>query len=781
LGNPAITLPPKETLLANVLRPADANSTGTTSSADAEQIVRQTFSQLPLYFVENQGQLDKGVAYYIQGSDKTIYFAPDGVTFALTAPLTPTLSQREWKFNSHRSNLEEGPGERVSQRWTVKLDFVGANPNARPIGQDKTEAILSYFKGTPDQWKAGLPTYSRIVYPDLWPGIDLVYYGTVNQLKYEFIVQPGADPAQIRLAYHGVTGVDISAAGQLEVTTPIVSFHDDTPMAYQEINGQQVSVPIAYDLPESSELSGTWGFHVGDYDPAHPLILDPAVIVYCGYIGGSGRDYGSDIAVDSAGNAYITGWTQSTETTFPVSVGPDLTFNGGSIDAFVAKVNSAGTGLVYAGYIGGSGKEQSFGIAVDSVGHAYVAGYTDSTETTFPVIVGPDLTHNGGRDGFVAKINTTGTGLVYAGYIGGSSDDSASDIGVDNRGSVYIIGSTQSTQVTFPVAVGPDLTYNGGGDAFVAKVNATGSGLVYTGYIGGSALDDGIGIAVDSAGNAYVTGDTDSTEASFPVEVGPDLTHNGGTDIFVAKVNATGLGLVYAGYIGGSGTDWVNGIAVDGLGNVSITGQTDSTEATFPVTVGPDLTYNGGSADAFVAEVNAVGSSLVYAGYMGGSGYDRGYRIAVDNAGGTYVTGWTDSTEATFPVIGGPDLTYNGGSYDAFVAKVGTEHPINIPLASVVISGPMIGFTQTNLIFNATVSPITATTPITYVWQATGQSAVTHAGGGTGDSVNFTWVTTGTKAITVTAANALDAVTSGYAVDISPTRYQVYLPIVMKH
>jgi acyl-CoA hydrolase len=405
-------------------------------------------------------------------------------------------------------------------------------------------------------------------------------------------------------------------------------------------------------------------------------VLDPALFVYAGYIGGSGRDVGLGIAVDSSGNAYVTGYTDSADATFPATVGPDLTYNGGSTDAFVAKVNAAGTALVYCGYIGGSDEDVGAGIAVDSSGNAYVTGFTQSTDATFPATVGPDLTYNGGStDAFVAKVNAAGTALVYCGYLGGAGEDFGYSIAVDSSGNAYVTGQTLSTEATFPVAVGPDLTFNGGSDAFVAKVNAAGTALVYCGYIGGSGFDIGRGIAVDSSGNAYVTGSTASTEATFPVAVGPDLTFNGGaspSDAFVAKVNAAGTALVYCGYIGGSGDDQGYGIAVDSSGNAFVTGSTSSTEVTFPVTVGPDLTYNGGSYDAFVAKVNAAGTALVYCGYIGGSNDDVSYGIAVDSSGNAYVTGYTQSTEATFPVTVGPGLTFNGFTFfgDAFVARV---------------------------------------------------------------------------------------------------------------
>ena len=536
--------------------------------------------------------------------------------------------------------------------------------------------MISYFKGPREAWRTGLPTYASVVYPSLWPGIDLVYTGTATRLKYTFLVHSGANPDRIQLAYRGVTAVTLTDGGELDVSTPSGGFRDAKPYAYQEMEGRRVEVGATYALGPDAAGTGGYGFRVGAYDAAALLVLDPSILVYAGYIGGSGQEQAEGIAADSAGNAYVTGATSSSEATFPATVGPDLTFNGG-YDAFVVKVNAAGTALVYAGYIGGSGGDGGYGIAADSAGNAYVTGRTDSSEATFPVTVGPDLTSNGGG-AFVAKVNAAGTSLVYAGYIDGTNIGRG--VAVDSVGNAYVTGATSSSEATFPATVGPDLTYNGALDVFVAKVNAAGTALVYAGYIGGSANDQGFGIAVDSVGNAYVTGATSSSEATFPATVGPDVTYNGGistgADQFVAKVNAAGTALLYAGYIGGSGDDgfiegheFTLGIAVDSAGNAYVAGSTESSQDTFPVTVGPDLTYNGGESDAFVAKVNTAGTALVYAGYIGGDGWELGFGIAIDNVGNAYVAGRTDSSEASFPVTVGPDLTYNGG-FDAFVAKI---------------------------------------------------------------------------------------------------------------
>jgi hypothetical protein len=593
-------------------------------------------AKLPVYFIANHGQVDARVSYYVQGRNSAVYFTPASVFFALKSN-----SQLAW----------------------VQLELLAANPHPRITSEGQTTALVSYFRGPREQWKTGLPTYSAITYHDVWPGIDLEFTGPDGLLKYNFHLRPGADPRHIRFAYRGATSVSLTAEGGVHVTTPAGSFSDEKPVAWQDTPRGPQPVDAAFQL-DRDELH----FHLGAYDPRLPLTIDPVVLLYAGYLGGATLEESYAIAVDQAGNAYVTGTTFSTQATLPVTVGPDLTFNGIS-DAFVAKVNPTGTALLYLGYLGGSGEDHGLAIAVDQAGNAYVAGDTGSTQASFPVTGGPDLTYNGGvYDAFLAKIDPSGTVLIYSGYLGGSDVDVAMAIAVDTAGNAYLTGYTSSPESSFPVIGGPDLTHNGGSDAFVAKVNPAGTALVYCGYLGGSGTEVGYGIAIDSSGSAYVAGNTNSTQATFPVAVGPDLTHNGISDAFVAKVNPAGTSLLYSGYVGGSDADLAYSIAVDAAGHAYITGRTGSNEATFPVLIGPDLTHNGGS-DAFVAKINPSGSTLLYAGYLGGNGTDSAQAIAIDAAGNAYVTGFTDSTQTTFPVTIGPDLTFNGG-IDAFIAKI---------------------------------------------------------------------------------------------------------------
>jgi len=466
-------------------------------------------------------------------------------------------------------------------------------------------------------------------------------------------VEPGGDPSQIVFGLEGSEKTYIDSEGRLVFTTRFGEVKLAELRVYQgdrEIAGRFVERP------------GGWGIVVGSYDPTQLLVIDP--LIYSTYIGGSSDDYGNAIAVDGSGNAYVTGETYSTN--YDVTLGAFQTNGGG--DVFVTKLNETGTALVYSTYIGGSGYDEGYGIAVDGSGNAYVTGYT--TSTNYPVTPGAfRRIHRGSADVFVTKLNTTGTALVYSTYIGGSYEDGGYGIAVDGSGNAYVTGSTYSTD--YPVTPGAFQT-NGGGldiaarwDVFVTKLNSTGTALVYSTYIGGSGDERGHAIAVDGSGNAYVTGYTSST--NYPVTSGAfQTTNGGGRDVFVTKLNATGAALVYSTYIGGSNGDLGYGIAVDGSGNAYVTGSTSSTN--YPVTPGAFQRIHRGSADVFVTKLNTTGTALVYSTYIGGSSGEGGTAIAVDGSGYAYVTGWTNSTD--YDVTPGAFQTTNGGVQDVFVTKL---------------------------------------------------------------------------------------------------------------
>ncbi|MBN2489827.1 MAG: SBBP repeat-containing protein [Planctomycetes bacterium] len=619
--------------------------------------LRATLAKLPLHIIENRGLYPDPVAYYLQGSDKTLFFTREGITFQL-----------------------KGRGHDC----VVKLEFVGGSPDVVPRGKDRQQAVFSYFRGPREAWRTGLASFGEVVYEDLWPGIDLVYRAGVGAVKYEFRLTPWADPGKIRLRYRGAASVGLTGSGALRVETPVAVVEDAPPVAWQhEDDGVCTPVDVAYSLtsPATQDEGATVRFEVGTYRADRELVIDPAVFVYCGYLGGSESDQPSGVAVDPQGNAYVAGLTHGPSPTFPVHVGPSTTYPGGGYSGFVAKVDASGRCLLYCGYIGGSSGAWATGIAVDAAGCAYVVGEVWSTESSFPVTVGPDLTFNGKTDCFVAKVNAAGTGLDYCGYLGGYGNDCGTAIAVDAKGCAYVVGYTASEDAThappgtpFPTAVGPDVTFNGGiNDAFVAKLDPTGTTWLYCGYIGGMATDIATAVAVDAKGCAYVVGYTASDETTFPVAVGPGRTMQVASDGFVAKVNAAGTGLDYCGYLGGSGTDELNAVAVDAGGCACVAGNTQSPASTLPLAVGPGLQRAGTTqdCDVLVAKVSPTGAHLVYCGLISGDLDDVGYGIAADAHGHAYVAGGTASSAQTFPAKKGPQLLKPGWA-DAFVAKIDT-------------------------------------------------------------------------------------------------------------
>jgi len=395
--------------------------------------------------------------------------------------------------------------------------------------------------------------------------------------------------------------------------------------------------------------------------PSFPLIIDP-ILSYSTYLGGStGDDIGKGIAVDASGNAYVAGYTTSTD--FPLQ-SPYQGTNRGSSDAFITKLTSAGNALSYSTYLGGSGADYGTGIAVDASGNAYVTGYTDSTN--FPLQSAYQGTLAGGYDAFITKFTSAGS-LVYSTYLGGSSSDFGYGIAVDASGNAYVTGNTTSNP--FPTTAGSfQTTYQGGsdpffggGDAFITKLSSTGSALSYSTYLGGTGSDFGYGIAVDASGYAYLAGYT--TSADFPTSTAYQATLKGDADAFITKLSSTGSALSYSTYLGGTDVDSGYGIAVDASGNAYVTGQTYSKN--FPMQ-GPFQATVGGLSDAFITKLSSAGNTLSFSTYLGGSGADYGSGIAVDASGSAYVAGYTSS--GNFPTLHPVQAAFAGWS-DAFITK----------------------------------------------------------------------------------------------------------------
>lgn len=679
---------------------------GTTPALAEARAVKEGYGKLPLTFEINEGQTDPRVQFLARGPQQTLFLTSNEAVFVLTKP-----EETESVFY---------------------MRFAGSRREARIVGQEELPGKANYFIGNnPAKWRTNVRTYAKVKYAGLYPGIDLIYYGNQRQLEYDFVVNPGASPHAIALDFRGALKLEVDREGDLVLHADGGDLRMRKPSIYQEVDGSRRQISGAYIVIDG-EGGHRVGFEVGAYDKARPLVIDP-VLFYSTYLGGSGNDYGNAITVDAAGNAYVTGATYSTD--FPTTEGFFRIASRGVENVFVAKLGPSGTELVYSTYFGGNGKASGLGIAADAAGNAYVTGFTDSTN--FPATAGAFQTASRGfEDAFVTKLNSSGTALVYSSYLGGNGTDAGQGIAIDTGGNAYVTGTSFSTNfpitegafqtapgdgfyeafvtklsptgaslvystylgagydcgtsiavdtagnayvtgttasAQFPVTAGAFQTSYGGGsgDAFVTQLNAAGSALVYSTFLGGSGYDFGNGIAVDTAGNAYATGFAGS--ADFPVSAGAFQTMSGGArNAFVTKLDPTGSMLVYSTYLGGNTMDQGRAIAVDALGNAYVSGMASSTN--FPLSADAfQTTYGGDEYDAFVSMLDPSGTTLLYSTYLGGSGVDEGFGIAVDTAGMVYVAGTTNSTD--FPATTGAFQAASGGGFDAFVTKIALPPP----------------------------------------------------------------------------------------------------------
>src|SRR5947208_3470273 len=645
------------TALALIMGPSLVTASKAPSPLPARTLSKlqaiESYGKLPLRFEANKGQTDRQVNFVARGRAYTLFLAENEAVFALrSAEVESVESVGSVPGKEQSSHLRAELSERTkrtqpTKQAVLRMKLQGTNPAPLAQGLEKLPGVVNYFIGNdPKKWRTHIPTYEKVEYKNIYPGIDVVYYGNQGKLEYDFVVSPGADPNQIKLAFEGAENPRLADNGDVTLTVSGADLYLKKPLVYQQdekgrkqlVAGNYILLatdsPRAGDPLHSPEQRVPFTPHVAiqvaSYDRSRPLVIDP-VLAYSTHLGGSGGDQGFGVAVDAVGNAYVTGFAGSSD--FPTTAGAFQTaFGGGEADAFVTKLKPTGSALVYTTYLGGDGFDQGHGIAVDATGNAYVTGHTFSTN--FP----------------------TTTGTVQPGFSGVSS----------------IIG-----------------------DAFVTKLNATGSALVYSTYLGGGDDDEGFGMAVDATGNAYVTGQTLST--NFPTTADTVQPGFAGTiDAFMTKLNPTGSGLVYSTYLGGDSDDLGNGIAVDATGNAYVTGLTFSTN--FPTTPGAVRETFGGILDAFMVKLNPAGTALVYSTFLGGSSLDEGFGIAVDTAGSAYVTGGTESPD--FPTTPGAVQTGFGGTPDAFVAKLAE---INTPAGGNVLVQPVdlaTGTTPVTLTFS---------------------------------------------------------------------------------
>ncbi len=624
------------------------------SKVQASQITTETLKRMPLVFAKNMGQWDERVLFRADAGGATMWFTKEGVTYQFI---------RRIERNGDPLSILDSrlPGKDTEpdsiEQLVISAKFVDANPNPEVVGEGLMEYRCNYFIGNdPTKWHTDVPNYEAITLKDIYPGIDLKFSGDGDsQAAYHFVVAPGTDIAQIKVEYEGAEETIVDADGRVIVRTKW---------------GYMIA---AIKAPTNGAMSGTGSFSQLSEETIgletggssrQALGTLSVGLVYSTYLGGGGDDRGYGIAVDNSGNAYVTGYTSSSD--YPTQ-NPYQAYQG-EVDVFVTKLSSSGNSRVYSTYLGGEYQDIGRGIAVDGSGNAYVTGNTRSnyfpTENPFQV-------HQGEDDAFVTKLSSSGNSLVYSTYLGGNSDfgDYGYGIAVDASGNAYVTGRTGSsnfpTQNPYQSALGDTW------DAFVTKLSETGNSLIYSTYLGGGDGvygDRGYGIAVDGSGNAYVTGWTSSSD--FPT-VNPYQTHQGGpedtnADVFVTKLSSSGNSLIYSTYLGGGDYDWGYCIAVNGTGNAYVTGETMSSD--FPTMNPFQATYQG-NHDAFVTKLSSVGNDLIYCTYLGGEGEDVGQGIAVNGSGNAYVTGWTSSSD--FPNHN-PFQTNQDGA-DAFVTKLSSS------------------------------------------------------------------------------------------------------------
>lgn len=689
VGSGVARLPVAERANLRRLFSSDPTPSTPAPTAQGTRQVLASYSHPPLIFEPNQGQTDSRVRFLARGSGYGLYLTVHDAVLSL----------------QHSDSLY-----RALRTSVVSMSLVGATSTVEPVGDVQLPGKSNYLIGNdPAKWHRDIPQFAQVRYRNVYPGIDLVYYGNQGRLEYDFEVAPGGDPNLAAIKFHSsqnheTQNLRINTDGDLIVAVGESDVRLQAPRVYQTFGTRELTVAGRFELRgrEKDEV----GFHLGAYDRSRTLIIDPK-LAYSTYLGGSGAESCSAItglpftpgcpaiAVDAASNAYVAGSTTSPD--FPQTAGeyqPNLAA-GASANAFIAKFSPTGS-LLFATYLGGGGTDYTAGVAVDSGFDVIVAGTTSSSN--FPTTSGSSNAAfqtkpvTGGKHVFVSKLDPAGKTLLYSTYLSGHGTDIASGLALDPGGNAYVTGTTTSAdaETGFPSTTGAYQTApKAANQFFLTKVdpNASGSASVpYSTYIGGSSPSSGVtvggGVAVDSSSDVYITGGTNFID--MPLLNAYQASNKGGLDAFVTKINPAGVAgtqLLYSTYLGGSGDDVGYGIAVDSSTDAYVTGSSDSTD--FNVTGATSTALqptNGGGTDAFVAKlgVPCVGTTcttfdipLDYFSYLGGSGTDVGTAITVDSTSGARVTGWTNSTN--FPIVGSPiRSTYQGGTSDAFFARIDT-------------------------------------------------------------------------------------------------------------
>ena len=611
-------------------------------------------AQRPLAFEPNVGQANAAAHYLSRGPGYAVFVAPSEAVLALA----PRPSGR-------------GTPGLVVPPVAVRMRLSGGRPDAVLAPGPALPGRVNYLRGAdPRQWRVNVPTHGSVTARQVYPGIDAVFYGSPSDLEYDFVVAPGADPGRVALDFTDMAGAPLQMSvdrdGHLQFGGTVAGARMERPRLYQDIDGVRRAVTGAYALDRSGGRSVV-RFELGPYDAAHTLVIDP-VLAYSSFLGGSSLDVAYAPVTDSAGNTYVAGTTFSSD--FPVV---NALQGSGTFEAFVSKISASGA-LVYSTYLGGNGTTEGRAIAVDTAGQAYVTGFTSAT--SFPVVAPFQSTSGGGSVGdvFVTKLDATGSAIVYSTYLGGSGQDLGFAIQVDAAGAAHVAGCTTSTN--FPTVVPVQSTIGGPAavaychDGFITKFAPSGSALVYSTYLGGAGFDEIHGLAVDGNGRAIVVGQTQS--ANFPTTANvSQATMRGPQDAFVTSVEAGGQTLRFSTFLGSSGYDEANGVALSPDGHAHVVGMAGNSD--FPSSgAGAAQPVFGGGGDAFVVKMDTVNSlsKILYATYLGGAGLDNAAGVAADSAGNIYVAGSTASPN--LPLVRAVQTSLVGTS-SAFVAKLRAE------------------------------------------------------------------------------------------------------------
>ncbi len=593
-----------------------------------------------IIFTQNQGQWPDSIRFRAVTDDHTVWFTSSGQYheyFQMTRPLR----------RGDSAPNQETPACQTELLWAEILGGArGAEIEAGDLVTTQSNFILG---NDPSRWRTSVPSYSTITYKDVYRGIDLKFYENHYHLEYDFIVEPGADYRQIQVRYSGNGDLSITPIGGVEVSSRFGKLEIDRPKIYQEIDGRVILITGRFEL----RAANTLGFKLDSaYDESRPLIIDP-ILDYTTYLGGSGTDEIRAIKVDGSGNMVVVGYTGAAN--FPTANALDASHNG-TLDVFVSKLSADGSTLLYSTYIGGTGNDVGWHVALDNDGAAYVVGYTQSSN--WPLVNAVDSTIEGSQEGFMLRLSPAGDQLYFCTYMGGTASEELGCVAVDTLGNGYAIGV--SLGPGFPTANGYDDTWNGGEDVVAVKFSPAGA-ILYSTYLGDNGNEWGFFIAVDRAGRAHLSGTTGSL--GFPTTNAYDASQNGGNDAFVTILNATGTGLDMSTFLGSPNDDGGWNVGCDTLGNTFVAGFTTSNS--FPVFNALDPSYNGGPRDTYLAKLS--GSSLLFSTYFGGSGEEAVTGMHVDQDGTSLITGYTSSSN--FPLQDAFDGTYGGGPNDCFVSQ----------------------------------------------------------------------------------------------------------------